>query len=312
MIEVTKAPPFATVQDAGRPRLRHLGVPTSGAMDPEAMAFANLLAGNDAGAAVIEWALGEGRIRLTDTRTFAVFGATVEMGGSTLPPAMTLLGEAGDEITLHLPERRFAHIAFGGGVAVPEVLGSRSTYLTGGFGGHEGRRLKTGDRLPLGPARTTWSMAWTDRIAEFLPAARGPIRAVPGPQVELFDPGSLDRLLGGGLAVGRSADRMGYRLEGREFAHRGPASLPSEPVCVGAIQVPQGGAPIVLMPDGPTVGGYPKLASVITADVGRFAQLAPAERPDFELVTFEEAVAALRDRDRRVRAAADILKETDA
>lgn len=301
MIEVVKAPPFATVQDRGRTRLRNVGVPSSGAMDVEAMVFANLLAGNAQGAAVIEWALGEGRIRLTDTRTFAVFGATVEMNSATLPAAMVLLGEEGDEITLHLPERRFAYLALGGGVSVPEVLGSRSTYLPGGFGGHEGRRLRNGDRLPLGPALTQWNMGWTRRIAEFLPPARGPIRVVPGPQIELFDPGEVDRLIEGRLAVGRGSDRMGYRLEGGEFSHRARASLPSEPVCVGAVQIPQGGAPIVLMPDGPTVGGYPKIASVITADLGRFAQLAPAERPAFELVTFEEAVAALRDRDIRVK-----------
>lgn len=308
MIEVVKAPPFATVQDRGRTRLRHLGVPTSGAMDVEAMVFANLLTGNAPGAAVIEWALGEGRIRLTDTRTFAVFGATVEMNHSTLPPAMILMGEAGDEIILHLPERRFGYIAFGGGVTVPEVLGSRSTYLTGAFGGQEGRRLRTGDRLPLGPGLKEWNTGWTRRIAEFLPEPRGPIRVVPGPQVELFEPEALELFIGGGLAVSRGSDRMGYRLEGREFSHRGRASLPSEPVCVGAVQVPQGGAPIVLMPDGPTVGGYPKLASVITADLGRFAQLAPAERPAFELVTFEEAVSALRDRDRRFKSGAKAVR----
>jgi allophanate hydrolase subunit 2 len=84
--------------------------------------------------------------------------------------------------------------------------------------------------------------------------------------------------------------------------------VPSEPVCVGAVQVPQGGSPIVLMPDGPTVGGYPKIASVITADLGRFAQLAPAERPAFELVTFEEAIAALRDRERRVTAGSSLIR----
>ena len=301
MIEILKAPPFATVQDRGRSRLRNQGVPSSGAMDLEALVFANLLTGNQPGAAVIEWALGEGKVRLTDTRTFTVFGATVEMNYSTLPPAMTLLGEEGDEITLHLPERRFAYIAFGGGIEVPEVLGSRSTYLPGAFGGHEGRRLKAGDRLPLGSQRTKFSTGWTNAMAEFLPAAGGPVRVVPGPQVDLFDPGEIDKLLAGKLAVGRGADRMGYRLEGQEFSHRAPASLPSEPVCVGAVQVPQGGAPIVLMPDGPTVGGYPKIASVITADLGRFGQLTTAERPMFEMVTFDEAVAALKDREQRFR-----------
>jgi biotin-dependent carboxylase-like uncharacterized protein len=308
LIEIVKAPPFATVQDRGRPRLRSQGVPFSGAMDVEALVFANLLAGNADDAAVIEWALGEGKIRLTDTRTFCTFGATVEMNYTLLPPGMTLLGEAGDEITLHLPERRFACIAFGGGIDVPEVLGSRSTYLPGGFGGHEGRRLKNGDQLPLGPAVTRWNTGWSEAIAEFLPSTGGPVRLVPGPQVDLFGPTELDRLLAGKLAVGRGSDRMGYRLEGQEFSHHAPAALPSEPVCVGAVQVPQGGAPIVLMPDGPTVGGYPKIASVITADLGRFAQFAPAERPQFEMVTFDEAVAALRDREARFREGARVVR----
>ena len=308
MIEIVKAPPFATVQDLGRTRLRAQGVPFSGAMDLEATVFANLLAGNAEGAAVIEWALGEGRIRLTDTRTFSVFGATVEWNYSLLTPGMTLVAEAGEEITLHVPERRFAYIAFGGGIDVPELLGSRSTYLPGGFGGHEGRRLKNGDRLPLGPPVTRFNTGWADAMAEFLPRTDGPVRLVPGPQVDLFDPGEFDRLFAGKLAVGRGSDRMGYRLEGQEFSHSAPAALPSEPVCVGAVQVPQGGAPIVLMPDGPTVGGYPKIASIITTDLGRFAQLQPAARPDFELVTFEEAIAALRDREARFREGARVVR----
>src|SRR5262245_3068011 len=111
MIEIVKAPPFATVQDRGRTSLRSQGVPWSGAMDVEPLVFANLLAGNADDAAVIEWALGEGKVRLTDTRTFCVLGATVEMNYTLLPPGMTLMGEAGDEITLHVPEHRFAYIA---------------------------------------------------------------------------------------------------------------------------------------------------------------------------------------------------------
>jgi biotin-dependent carboxylase-like uncharacterized protein len=308
MIEVVKTPPFATVQDRGRTRLRAQGVPCSGAMDMESMVFANLLAGNHEGAAVIEWALGEGKLRFTDTRTYCVFGATVEWNYSLLPAGMTLLAEEGDQITLHVPERRFAYIAFGGGIDVPDLLGSRSTYLPGGFGGHEGRRLKTGDRLPLGPTVRRFNTGWSDAMAEFLPPPGGPVRLVPGPQVDLFDSDAVDRLLAGKLAVGRGSDRMGYRLEGQEFTHNAPTALPSEPVCVGAVQVPQGGAPIVLMPDGPTVGGYPKIASVITADLGRFAQLAPAERPLFEMVTFEEAIAALRDREARFAEGARVVR----
>ena len=119
----------------------------------------------------------------------------------------------------------------------------------------------------------------------FPSAKRGPVRVVPGPQVDLFDPEQIDRLLSGKLAVGRGSDRMGYRLEGQEFTHRAPAALPSEPVCVGAVQVPQGGSPIVLMPDGPTVGGYPKIGLVEAADLSWLAQCRPGVKVRFQLLS---------------------------
>jgi allophanate hydrolase len=117
---------------------------------------------------------------------------------------------------------------------------------------------------------------------------------VDGPQHDLFGDEAWELLLSGRYTVSAASDRMGYRLEGAALTHCGPASLPSEPACPGAIQIPDGGAPIVLMPDGPTVGGYPKLAVVITADLGVMAQLTPGTRPRFERVTLDQAVAALR------------------
>jgi biotin-dependent carboxylase-like uncharacterized protein len=272
-------------------------------MDPEGTAYANLLVGNAEGSAVVEWALGTGRVRCEETRAVAGFGATLRVRGTEVPPGTGIIAPAGSDIELGLPEGRFAGLAVAGGVASPPVLGSRSTYLVAGFGGHEGRRLRRGDRLPLGrsafePPAEHWGLP-----AETVPPTPTAIRIVPGPQSELFDDTAWVALTGARYAIAAASDRMGYRLEGPALVHRGAPDLPSEPVCPGAIQVPQGGAPIVLMPDGPTVGGYPKIAAIITADAGAFAQCAPGSRPRFILVTFDEAVAALRHVRERLRAA---------
>jgi allophanate hydrolase len=143
-----------------------------------------------------------------------------------------------------------------------------------------------------------------------MPPTREAIRVVPGPQSDLFDDDFWEALTGGAWAIAPASDRMGYRLDGPAIRHRGSPSMPSEPVCPGAMQVPVGGTPIVLMPDGPTVGGYPKPAAVITADAGQLAQSRPGARPRFELVTFEEAVSALREVHARRRAAREFLSRS--
>lgn len=303
MIEVLTAPPFITVQDLGRQGLRAKGVPLSGAMDPEGLAWANLLVGNPTDAAGLEWALGTGRIRIPAGRAFAAAGATLTWNGMPMLPLTAAVSGPEETVELGLPRRRFACLAVAGGVAVEPVLGSRSTYLVAGFGGHEGRRLRRGDFLPLGPSRFLPPLDPWGLPDDSGPESRDSIRVVPGPQSELFDQDSWDGLLGEAYTISAASDRMGYRLEGPPLHHRGSASLPSEPVCAGAVQVPEGGAPIVLMPDGPTVGGYPKLAVVISTDLGALAQCPPGSRPRFELVTFDEAAAALRERAARFREA---------
>jgi allophanate hydrolase len=250
-------------------------------------------------------------VKLREPRALVAAGAPLTLNGLTVPPWTAVVVSPEDQVEIGLPQRRFAYLAVAGGIAVEPVLGSCSTYLVAGFGGHEGRRLKSGDRLPLGeaaspPPEPAWSLP-----PDFGPDAGSTVRVVPGPQSDLFEENTWDLLLGGNYSVAAASDRMGYRLEGPPLRHRGAASLPSEPVCPGAIQVPDGGAPIVLMPDGPTVGGYPKLAVVITADLGIFAQCAPGSRPDFALVTFEEAVAALRARKARLLEGAGLLRQSD-
>lgn len=286
MIIVGKAPPFATVQDLGRRGHRHEGVPPSGAMDATTLERLNEALGNTPGAAGLEWALGEGSLQPERPVTVALGPVGAHLDGVSVPPWSVSACPRGATLHLEPPSAcRFGYLAVAGGIAVPLALGSRSTYLPGRFGGLEGRRLRAGDRLPVGPApgearRLSAPDQQTDAI-----------RVVRGPQADLFGPEAWSALLGGQYRVGVASDRMGYRLEGPILRHGGPASLPSEPACPGAIQVPDGGAPIVLMPDGPTVGGYPKIAVVIAADMGRLAQAQPGAVPQFRLVSLDEAVA---------------------
>lgn len=287
MIVVGKAPPFATVQDLGRSGHRHEGVPPSGAMDAATLARLNAALGNAPRAAGLEWALGEGSLQVERPVTVALGPVGAHLDGVSVPPWSIVACPRGATLHLEPPSAcRFGYLAVGGGIEVPVVLGSRSTYLPGRFGGLEGRRLRAGDRLPVGPA------PGEARHLSGPPERSEAIRLVRGPQADLFGPEAWSALLGNQYSVGVASDRMGYRLEGPILRHRGPASLPSEPACPGAIQVPDGGAPIVLMPDGPTVGGYPKIAVVIAADLGHLAQAQPGAVLRFAVVSLEEALRA--------------------
>lgn len=294
MIEIARAPGFLTVQDLGWPVGRSWGLPRGGAMDPGALARANLLAGNPAGAAALEWALGTGTVRFHHGTTFALTGAGGEalLDRRPVRPFMTL--SAGPATVLELrpgAEERFLYLAFRGGLDIPELLGSRSTYLPAELGGLSGRRLHAGDRIGL---LTAAGRPPSD--GSHAPAERrdpdAPMRVTRGPQWDGFTDEARRTFLGGEYTVATASDRMGYRLEGPAVPPRAEASLPSEAACPGAIQVPDGGQPIVLMPDGPTVGGYAKLAVVIAADLPRLAQCAPGRVVRFREVTAAEARGA--------------------
>jgi biotin-dependent carboxylase-like uncharacterized protein len=284
------------VQDLGRDGLRALGVPPAGAMDPEALFIANLMVGNPPGAAGLEWGLGAGRFRFEAPARCCVIGeAEVTADDERVAPWTVVGAAAGLELQLGVPgDGRFAYLAVAGGLDLPAVLGSRSTYLPGRFGGLDGRPLRTGDTLPVGRSGNGGETNGRLLPAELRPERTRRIRILEGPQRDLFSPESWERFLGENFAIASASDRMGYRLAGPPLEHAADPAMPSEPVCPGAVQVPQGAPPIVLMPDGPTVGGYPKLAVVISSDLGKLAQLRPGDRPCFTPVTLEEALAARR------------------
>ncbi|MDB4948914.1 MAG: urea amidolyase related protein [Gemmatimonadetes bacterium] len=301
MIRIVASPPYLTVQDAGWGGLRASGMPVCGAMDGWALRIANLLAGNAMDDAVLEWALGPGVLRFTADCTVALAGAEVAgtLAGAPLAGYMAFRVHAGDELRIdRFVTGRFFYLAVSGGLRTAPVLGSRSTYLPGGFGGWHGRLLRTGDELPIGTAGPTppsdgWMLP--EGLRPSYPPSE-PFRVVAGPQVGLFDAEALRAFEAAEFRVARASDRAGYRLEGPTIHPRSPASLPSEAACPGAVQVPGSGQPIVLMPDGPTVGGYPKIAVVASADLPRLAQRAPGEGVRFRMVTVAEAQAAYRRR----------------
>ncbi|HEX2449700.1 MAG TPA: biotin-dependent carboxyltransferase family protein [Gemmatimonadales bacterium] len=270
MITLLRAPPFAAIQDLGRFGHRGSAVPVSGAMDPGSLARANALAGNDPNLAAMEWGIGAGQLRLAP-------GVVVGLAG-----ADASVRREGDVLNVvEFQAGAWLYIAFRGGIDVPLVLGSRSTYLPAGFGGFEGRLLRTGDVLRVGAGGSGAKQPVPDSSLSRLNP--GTFTVVPGPDRPLLDEPTWRRFLAAEWIVSRAVSRAGYRLEGPLLPFEAPDDLPSAPVCPGTVQLPPGGRPIVLMPDGPTVGGYPRIAVVVSGDLGRFAQRRPGESVRFSL-----------------------------
>lgn len=299
MITVNRASPYLTVQDSGRKRARASGVPQGGAIDAFALGAANALAGNSMDAAGLEWALGGGSIRFERDAVFALAGAKAQaiLAGKTVAPCTTIYARSGDELVIEqISSGRFLYLAVGGGIDVPLVLGSRSTYLPGRFGGYHGRTLKRGDSLALGTPPGSTPAPGCHCAADLLPRYEVAIVHVTrGTHADLFDDATWRTLTDSEYKVSAASDRTGYRLEGP--ALKNPVgTLPSEAGCPGSIQVPGDGLPIALMADAPTVGGYPKIAVVAEADLPILAQRSTGATVRFELITIEQSQRALRRR----------------
>jgi biotin-dependent carboxylase-like uncharacterized protein len=297
MITVLKAPPFATVQDLGRIGHLHAAVPRAGALDPFALIVANLMVGNSRDAAAIEWGVAGGEVRFERDAIIALSGATAAatLGGRPLAEDRAQRARAGDSLTIErIQTGAWVYLAVDGGIDVPPVLGSRATYLPARFGGFEGRLLRTGDRLPLGRAAPTAVPQKQPPVGWRTDKTDAPIALLPGPDRGLLAAPAWDWLLGTEFRVSRAVSRMGYRLEAPPLALTLPGDRLSAPACPGTVQLPPGGEPIVLMPDGPTVGGYLRIAVVPTTELGRLAQCTPGERVRFQIIELSEARARLR------------------
>lgn len=282
-LRILNAGMHTTVQDLGRVGQRAVGVPLSGAMDPLAARLANLLVGNDEGAAVLEMTLLGAEIEFAADALIAVGGATFAGFATWRPVAV----RAGQRIKFGPATSGCrGYLAVAGGIAVGRVLGSRSTYGRAELGGWRGRALRAGDVLPMtAVARRAAEHWWID--PRILPAY-GPaptVRVVPGAQAAEFGRAWLEQE----FKVSPQSDRMGLRLGGTALARTGGSELLSSPVAPGTVQVPPDGQPIVLMADAQTIGGYPRLAHVIGVDLPLLAQLRPGDRVRFQPVPLEEA-----------------------
>jgi biotin-dependent carboxylase-like uncharacterized protein len=312
-IEVTKPGLATTVQDRGREGYYHVGVPPSGALDQFSLVAANLLVGNPADTAALECAYMGPELRFGESAVVAATGAEVELrlNGEAQPGWTSVAVAPGDVLTFgHIKRGARMYLAVAGGLDVPEVLGSRATYVLGGLGGYEGRVLQAGDELAIGSAPDgAVGRSVPEDLRPDLPNELE-IRVVMGLYDHLLTDGGRETFLATSWTLTPTADRVGFRYKGAELdmiqreqpfgAGSDPSNIVDAPYPIGSIQVPGGVEPIVLHRDAVSGGGYAMIATVISADMDAIAQSAPGSKTRFVAVELEAALAARRERADRV------------
>ena len=295
VFEVIEPGLFTTVQDLGRHGYRSLGMPGAGAMDRDALRLANILVGNAPAAPALECTAPGPVLRALDERMIAVTGAdlTLTLDGTEVELWRPVRVRAGQVIRFGAPRRgMWAYLAPEGGIDAKMMLASASAYVPGGIG----RRLGRGDILGAGPrtGRPLDQPPASDLIR--VPTDEVTVRAIPGPQEMWFPADGVEKFFLSTFRVTVQTDRAGIRLEGKAVS-RDPREMLSDGLLPGAVQVPPDGQPIVIMADGPTTGGYPKIGVVATVDLPLLAQARPGTRVRFEAATVDAAVDALRTRE---------------
>jgi antagonist of KipI len=284
---------FTTIQDLGRPGFRAAGVPLGGAVDSLALRVANMLVGNDPGAAGLECALVGPRVRFADDAIVAICGAKPR----ELPHWQPFEVRGGTALSLaDLSDGAYAYLAIAGGIDVPLVMNSRSTDTRVGWGGIEGRALRTGDSLHTGAARIAKARGeWSINFRSWY-ATDPAVRILPGREFDQFGRDWLTV----SFQAGSRSDRMGVRLRGPALQRKCSEELASSSVLPGTIQVPPDGQPVVLLCDAQTIGGYPRIGHVIGVDHARVAQLRPGSSVRFSEVTIDAAHELWRARSREL------------
>ncbi len=291
-LEIVKCGPGASVQDAGRLGFRRFGVSTAGAMDRRALALANALAGNPPDTAAVELPLAGAAFRVVGGPVLVAAhgpGTTLAVSGRPSSERSSVQVADGDTVKIGAPrEGVYSYVAVAGGIRTRPVLGSRSCHRRSGIGGD---MLSPGDRLPCDGG--------SDNVPLSLPEGKGhdgsdAIRIVPGPQADRFEEEAWLRLLSSSYRISPRSDRMGIRLEGPVLRSSMGHDIVSEGVVPGSVQVPGHGHPVVLGRDCQTTGGYPKIATVISADLDRLAQVPMGRDVRFRIVSAGEAIDAAR------------------
>jgi antagonist of KipI len=291
-IEIVSPGALTSVQDLGRPGLEHLGISPSGAADALSLRAGNRVLGNADGSAALEMTLTGARVGFEADATFALSGAEMNatLDGAPVPRLQARKARSGQTLALGPAVRGCrAYLCIQGGFDVPSVLGSASTHLQSRIGGWHGRAVKKGDRIPIAPAQgaRTRSLTGVDRLV-----FKNVFRVSPSIHSGLFDKTAWTRFLRSSYTVGLHSNRLGLRLDGPAIAEA-PA-VATTGVTLGCIQISTDGLPTILFVEQQLTGGYPVLASVISADTAALGQLKPGDQIRFKKVTFAQALSALK------------------
>jgi antagonist of KipI len=295
ILKVIKPGLLTTVQDLGRQGYQQYGMVVSGAMDSFALRVGNLLVGNKQGAAGIEITLMGPELEVLEDTAMAICGADLSpiLDGVPIPVWKSFRAKKGQILRFGTPQKCVrAYLTVAGGIDVPVVMGSKSTYMKASIGGVEGRALKKGDTLKKEKSTLPLEkLTGRGLLRTDIPAYASNFKAkvVLGPNRDLFSEAGIETFLSETYEITTQADRMGYRLSGPKLRHVDSADILSDAIAPGTIQVPSNGEPIILLADRQTTGGYARIAVVISVDIPFIAQMMPGNKLTFEAVTVEEA-----------------------
>ena len=315
-IKIVQPGLLATIQDLGRYGVQKYGVIVGGAMDAISLRIANMLVGNCEEEGVLEVTLYGTSLLFESDELISITGGNLRptVDGKEVPMWRPLLIRKGSVLKFHAAVSGCrAYVSFSGGIQVPIVMKSKSTYLRAGIGGFQGRKLQKNDvfecgkrtelgeelfqQLQIEPTCLSWSVNYTSFVTFHKTKT---IRVIRGSEYERFNEESIKNFLSTPYSISTQADRMGYRLTGQTVHLKEPFDLLSEGVTYGTIQVPSNGQPIILMADRQTTGGYPKIGQVITADLPSLAQMQATDTVHFQEVTLEEAQMALLQQEKEL------------
>lgn len=290
---------FTTVQDSGRYGYQKFGIPVTGVLDRFAARIANFLVGNDSSCALLEITVGGPRLTVLNDAFVAITGAALEirLNGNSIPGWAAFRVRPGDLLDIGgVKSGCRGYLAVTGGIAVPLVMGSRSCYLGGKLGGFDGRALQAGDKIQRGNGVFLEQPRKLPRDLVPRPPSEIVLRAIPGPQDDHFG-ADLEKFFKAKFVVSPDANRIGYRLDGPIIRQKEdmPASIISESSFAGGVQIPPNGLPIILLAE-QTVGGYAKIATVISSDMDRLGQASPGDSIRFQSVDLKKAHAIIKEK----------------
>ena len=292
--------PLTTVQDSGRFGYQKFGMPTAGVMDKYSYKIANLLVDNKEDEAVLEYTLKGPKLKFENDAIIAVTGAEsiVKVNGEKIKMWQSHYIEKGSVLEISPAKQGLrGYISFKNGLEIPEIMGSKSTYLRGNLGGYEGRKLKDGDVLKINKKVSRESYALKSLEKKYRPDfSQKKIRVILGPQDDYFTQNGISKFFNGEFKVSTQADRMGYRLEGPEIEHKDGADIISEGIAEGSIQIAGNGKPIIMLADSQTTGGYTKIATVIKSDIDIVSQKRPGDLISFEKIDLKKAQKLIKKR----------------